>query len=71
MNQSKNLLNSRIISFFFNQLIIKTRLPGILWMVVSFVAYPLCLVSDRLFGDKENKKKEKGYILVVEGEKAK
>ena len=35
-------------------------------MVISFVAYPLCLVSDRLFG-----KRDKGYTLIAEGEKMK
>ena len=33
-------------------------------MLVSFIAYPLCLVSDRLFGEKD-----KGYTLIAEGEK--
>ncbi|MCD6132519.1 MAG: methyltransferase domain-containing protein, partial [Candidatus Hydrothermae bacterium] len=64
MNRSKYLLNSRITSFFV-KIGIKIRWSGKLWMVVSFIAYPLCLVSDRLFGEKD-----KGYTLIVEGEKA-
>ena len=31
-------------------------------MVVSFIAYPLCLISDGLFGVKDG-----GYTLIVEG----
>ena len=64
MNQSKYLLNSGITSFFF-KVGIKIKWSGKLWMVVSFIAYPLCLVSDRLFGVKD-----KGYTLIAEGKKA-
>ena len=64
MTQSKYLLNSRITSFFV-KIGIKIRWSGKLWMVVSFIAYPLCLVSDRLFGVRD-----KGYTLIVEGKKA-
>jgi ubiquinone/menaquinone biosynthesis C-methylase UbiE len=63
MNQSKYLLNSRITSFFF-KIGIKMKWSGKLWMVISFIAYPLCLVSDRLFGVKD-----KGYTLIAEAEK--
>jgi ubiquinone/menaquinone biosynthesis C-methylase UbiE len=64
MNRSKYLLNSRITSFFVNPLAIKQRWSGILGMVISFIAYPLCLVSDNLFGVKD-----KGYTLIAEGKK--
>ena len=50
MTQSKYLLNSRITSFFFKHLILKARLHGILRMMISLIAYPLCLLSDGLFG---------------------
>ena len=63
MRRSKYLLNSRITSFFF-KIGIKKKWSGISWMVISFIAYPLCLVSDRLFGDED-----KGYTLIVEGKK--
>ncbi len=63
MNRSKYLLNSRITSFFF-KVGIKIKWSGILWMAISFIAYPLCLVSDRLFGDKD-----KGYTLIAEAKK--
>jgi hypothetical protein len=33
-------------------------------MAISFIAYPLCLVSDGLFGEKD-----KGYTLIVAAEK--
>jgi hypothetical protein len=45
-------------------LFIKTRLSGFLWMVILFIAYPLCLVSDRLFGVSD-----KRYMLMAEGKK--
>jgi len=64
MHKSEYLLNSRITSFFFNHLIIKTRLPGILWMMISFIAYPLCLLSERLFGVRD-----KGYTLIMGAKK--
>ena len=63
MNRCKYLLNSRITSFFFKRGI-ELRWSGILWIVISFFAYPLCVVSDRLFGEKD-----KGYTLIVEGRK--
>ena len=65
MCRSKYLLNSRITSFFF-KIGVELRWSGILWMVVSFIAYPLCLMSDRLFGVRD-----KGYTLIAEGEKTK
>lgn len=65
MIRSKYLLNSRITSFFFNHLVIKNKLPGILWMIISFIAYPLCLVSERLFGNEMM-----GYTLIAEGKKS-
>jgi ubiquinone/menaquinone biosynthesis C-methylase UbiE len=61
--RSEYLLNSRVTSFFF-KIGIKIKWSGILWMVVSFIAYPLCLVSERLFGVKD-----KGYTLIAEGKK--
>ena len=64
MCRSRYLLNSRITSFFFNHLFIKMRLPGILRMMISFLVYPLCLVSDKLFGVED-----RGYTLIVEGRK--
>ena len=63
MNQSKYLLNSRITSFFV-KIGIKIKWSGILWMAISFIAYPLCLMFDRLFGVKD-----KGYTLIAEGKK--
>ena len=63
MNRNKYLLSSRITSFFFKRGI-ELRWSGKFWMVVSFIAYPLCLVSDRLFGVRD-----KGYTLIVEAEK--
>ena len=65
MNRSKYLLNSWITSFFF-KIGIKKKWSGISWMALSFIAYPLCLVSDRLFGERD-----KGYTLIAEGEKVK
>lgn len=61
MKRSKYLLNSRITSFFF-KIGIELEWSGKLWMVISFVAYPLCLMSDRLFG-----KKNIGYTVIAEG----
>ena len=61
MRRSDYLLNSWLTSLFFN-FGIKIRWSGKLWIVVSFIAYPLCLVSDRLFGVKDE-----GYTLIVEG----
>ena len=63
MKRSKYLLNSGITSFFF-EIGIKIKWSGKFWMAVSFIAYPLCLVSDRLFGAKD-----RGYTLIAEGEK--
>ena len=63
MRRSKYLLNSRITSFFF-KIGIKKKWSGISWMVISFIAYPLCLVSDWLFGIEN-----KGYTLIAEGKK--
>lgn len=65
MNGSKYILNSWLTSFFV-KIGIKIRWSGKLWMVVSFIAYPLCLMSDRLFGAKD-----KGYTLIVEGSASK
>jgi len=63
MDRSKYLLNSRITSVFFKTGI-KMRWQGVLWIVISFIAYPLCSVSERLFGVKD-----KGYTLLTEGQK--
>ena len=63
MRRSEYLLNSRITSFFV-KIGIKIKWSGKFWKVVSFIAYPLCLVSDKLFG-----KKNRGYTLIVEGRK--
>ena len=52
LNRSRYLLNSRITSFFV-KIGIKIKWSGKLWMVISFIAYPLCLMSDRLFGMKD------------------
>lgn len=64
MNRSKYLLCSWLTSFFFNHLTIKRRWPVISWMMVSVIAYPLCSMSDKLFGMRD-----KGYTLIAEGEK--
>jgi ubiquinone/menaquinone biosynthesis C-methylase UbiE len=63
MCRSKYLLNSRITSFFF-KIGFQLRWSEKLWMVISFIVYPLCLISDRLFGVKG-----KGYTLIAEGMK--
>ena len=52
MLRSKYLLNSRITSFFF-KVGIKIRWSGILWMAISIIVYPLCLISDKLFGVRD------------------
>lgn len=62
MRRSEYLLNSWLTSLFFN-FGIKIRWSGKLWMVVSFIAYPLCLISEELFGMRD-----KGYTLIAEGE---
>ena len=61
MRRSEYLLNSWLTSLFFD-FGIKIRWSGKLWLVVSFIAYPLCLVSDELFGMKDG-----GYTLIVKG----
>ncbi len=66
MVRAEYLLNSRITSFFFN-IGIKIKWQGILWIATSFIAYPLCLMSDRVFVDKD---KRGGYTLIAEGRKA-
>ena len=63
MRRSEYLLDSWLTSLFFN-FGIKIRWSGKLWMMVSFIAYHLCLMSDRLFGVKD-----KGYTLIAEGVK--
>ena len=63
MNRNKYLLNSRITSFFFN-FGIKIKWSFYLWTMISFIVYPLCLVSERLFGDRDI-----GYTLIAEGKK--
>ena len=65
MRRSKYLLNSRLTSFFF-KIGFQLRWSGKLWMVISFIVYPLCLISDRLFGVKG-----KGYTLIAESRKVK
>ncbi len=65
MRRSEYLLNSWLTSLFFN-FGIKMRWSGKLWMVFSSIAYPLCLISDRLFGVKD-----KGFTLIAEGKKVK
>jgi hypothetical protein len=53
----------RVACFFF-KIGVELRWSGKLWMVVSFIAYPLCLVSDWLFWIEN-----KGYTLIAEVEK--
>jgi ubiquinone/menaquinone biosynthesis C-methylase UbiE len=65
MHRSEYFLNARITSFFF-KIGIKLEWSGKLWMVISFIAYPLCLMSEGLFGVKD-----KGYTLIAEGRKVK
>lgn len=64
MNRSEYILNSLITSFFFNYIFIKANLPQFLQTVISLIAHPLCLVSDKLFGAEDI-----GYTLIAEGEK--
>lgn len=63
MRRREYLLNSRITSFFV-KIGIKIKWSGKLWIAISFIAYPLCLISDRLFGVGD-----KGYTLIAEGRK--
>lgn len=63
MYRSEYLLNSWLTGLFFN-FGIKIRWSGKLWIVVSFIAYPLCLMSDRLLGVNDE-----GYTLIAEAEK--
>lgn len=63
LNQSKYLLNSQITSFFV-KIGIELRWSGISWMMISFIAYPLCSVSDKLVGYKD-----KGYTLIASAKK--
>ncbi len=63
IHRNKYLLNSRITSFFF-KIGIKMRFSGILWMMISFIAHPLCLIYDGFFGAK--RAKNKGYTLIAE-----
>jgi len=63
INQDKYLLNSRISSFFFN-IGIKLKWSGLLWVSLSLLAYPLCLLSDKFSGVKDE-----GYSLVVKAQK--
>lgn len=63
MIQSKYLLSSPITSFFF-KIGIKTSWSGIWWTMISLVAYPLCLLSEKLF-----RKESMGYTLLAKGRK--
>lgn len=61
------ILNSYITSKFFNYLYIDNyedvrNGPGIKWNIISLIAYPLCRISDSLFG-----KKNCGYTLISKG----
>ena len=62
MSRCKYLLNSQITSFFF-KIGIKMKWSGKLWKIISFI-YPLCLISDRLFGETD-----KGYTLIATANK--
>jgi ubiquinone/menaquinone biosynthesis C-methylase UbiE len=66
MTRSEYLLNSRVTSFFFKHIYIKKKIPGFLLMAISFFVFPLCLLSDRLFGERDI-----GYTLIAEGWKVK
>lgn len=63
MNRYKYLLNSPMTSFFY-KIGIKMKWCGILWIVISFLAYPLCWISERLSAARD-----KGYTLLACGEK--
>lgn len=63
INKSKYLLSSPITSFFYT-IGIKTKWSGGLWTAISFIAHPLCSISDKLFGLGD-----KGYTLIVEAKK--
>jgi len=63
MIKSKYLLNSGITSFFY-KLGIRLEWSGLLWMGISLIAYPLCSISDKLFGIKGV-----GYTLITEAKK--
>jgi len=56
----KYLLKSPITRFFIN-IGIKMAWRGYLWLGISLLAYPLCLLSERLF-----KTRELGYVLIAE-----
>jgi len=63
--RSKYLLKSPTVRFF-NKIGIKREWSGYLWLAISFVAYPLCLLSERLFSGREF-----GYTLIAEARKVK
>jgi SAM-dependent methyltransferase len=63
MVRSKYLLKSPITRFFSN-LGIKMAWRGYLWWGISLLAYPLCLLSERLF-----RAREPGYTLMAEVKK--
>lgn len=63
MSRSAYLLNSRTTQFFV-RLWIELNRFRILWRVISLVAYPLCLISERSSGMKDY-----GHTLIAEGKK--
>lgn len=50
--RSEYLLKSRFTNFFF-KIGVELKFMGIFWTVVSIIAYPLCLISERLSGLRE------------------
>jgi len=57
------LLNSKITNIFFTYGI-KKNWQGFKWALISLLGYPICSLSDSLFGDTD-----KGYTLVVKAKK--
>lgn len=65
LNKSKYIINSKLTSLFYNYLYIKIiNSKGIYWNLkfipLSIIAYPLCLLSDKVMGHDD-----KGYVLIV------
>lgn len=58
---SKYILNSHLTSFFY-KIGIVLKFSGIRWLLVSLIAYPVCLLAERWFGVNGV-----GYTLIIKG----
>jgi len=63
MLRSRYLHKSPVASFFI-KLGIRLKWCGLRWLLISLAAYPLCLLSEKLFS-----KREVGYTLLAEARK--